>query len=170
MNKSIIKICTLALALVFAAATGVDAQKVGHMSSQAIFLEMPETKSAQKNLEDYRKQLSSQLEGRQKALQQKIQKGNEDVQAGVLTRIQIQALEEEVRKEGAEIEKKAMELEQQYAKREIELLQPLEQKFNAAVKQVADESGYTYILETATLLHANDSDNITDKVKAKLGM
>jgi len=34
-----IKIFTLAVALVFAAATGVDAQKVGHMSSQEVFLE-----------------------------------------------------------------------------------------------------------------------------------
>ena len=63
-----------------------------------------------------------------------------------------------------------MELEKQYAKRELELLQPLEKKFNDAVKQVADENGYTYILETATLLHARPEDNITDRVKAKLGM
>jgi len=160
----------MAVALVFAAATGVDAQKVGHMSSQAVFLEMSETQSAQKNLEDYRKQLSSQIEGRQKALQQKMQTGSADAQAGKLTPIQIKALEDEIQKEGAAIEKTAMELEQQYAKRELELLQPLEQKFNAAVKQVADENGYTYIMETATLLHASPADNITDKVKSKLGM
>lgn len=170
MNKSMIKIFTLAVALVFAAATGVDAQKVGHMSSQEVFLEMPGTKAAQKNLEDYRKQLSSQLEGRQKALQQKIEKGSADAQAGTLTPIQIKALEDEIQKEGAAIEKKAMELEQDYAKKELELLQPLEEKFRNAVKQVADENGYTYVMETAGLLHASSSDNITAKVKAKLGM
>lgn len=170
MNKSIIKIFTLAVALVFATATGVDAQKVGHMSSQEVFLEMPETKKTLKELEDYRKQLSSQLEGRQKTLQQKIQDGNKKAQEGVLTPIQIKALEEEIQTEGAAIEKKVGELEQQYAKREIDALKPLEEKFMNAIKQVADENGYAYVLETAGLLHANPADNITAKVKSKLGM
>ena len=168
MNKSIIKIFTLAVALVFAAATGVDGQKIGHMSSQEVFLEMPGTKAAQKNLEDYRKQLSSQLESRQLALQQRIQDAN--ARANDMSPNEIKALEEEIQKEGLAIEKKAMELEQDYAKRELDLLQPLEEKFRNAVKQVADENGYTYVMETAALLHASSSDNITAKVKAKLGM
>lgn len=168
MNKSMIKIFTLSLVLIFAAATGVDAQKIGHMSSQAVFLEMPETKSAQSKLEDYRQQLSSELEGRQKALQQKIENGRKS--AGDLTPNQIKALEEEIQKEGLAIETKARELEQKYVEKEMELLKPLEEKFIAAIKSVADANGYTYIMETGTLLHAQPGDDITGKVKSKLGM
>jgi len=168
MNKSMIKIFTLSIALIFAAATGVDAQKIGHMSSQAVFLEMSETKAAQSKLEDYRKQLSSELENRQKALQQKI--ANARRTADELSPNQIKVLEAEIQEEGQAIETKARELEQQYVAREVELLKPLEEKFMAAIKSVADANGYTYIMETGTLLHAQGGDDITDKVKAKLGM
>jgi len=51
------------------------------------------------------------------------------------------------------------------------LTQPLYDKLGSAIDQVVTEGGYDYIFDITSLLYfADDADDITDKVKAKLGM
>ena len=51
-------------------------------------------------------------------------------------------------------------------------LRPYFQKAEGAIKEVATEGKYSYIFDTSVgaVLHSNDSDNIMDAVKKKLGI
>ena len=57
------------------------------------------------------------------------------------------------------------------AKRE-ELLKPILDKVDVAIKAVGKEGGYLYIFDTSTgaTLYALESEDVLPKVKAKLGL
>jgi len=52
------------------------------------------------------------------------------------------------------------------------LLQPIYDKVNTAIKAVAEEEGYAFIFDGSTqvLLYADETTDVSSKVKAKLGM
>lgn len=52
------------------------------------------------------------------------------------------------------------------------MVEPINKKISEAIKAVAQEGKYTYILEAGggMLLYAADSEDITPKVKQKLGL
>ena len=54
--------------------------------------------------------------------------------------------------------------------KQIEMLKPFQEKLIEAIKIVAKENGYTYIFDKNTVLYYSDSEDITNKVKAKLGI
>ena len=43
-------------------------------------------------------------------------------------------------------------------------------KVLVAIKEVAKENRYTYVFDVSTQLFNSESDDLTDKVKAKLGV
>ena len=51
-----------------------------------------------------------------------------------------------------------------------QLLTPIRQKALDAIKEVAKENKYTYVFDVSTQLFNSESDDLTDKVKAKLGL
>ena len=61
--------------------------------------------------------------------------------------------------------------QQNFQKKESELFQPIVEKLQKAIKDVGAEGKFIYIYEEATLLYRSDkSVDVTDLVKAKLGM
>ena len=65
-----------------------------------------------------------------------------------------------------------LKLEIDLSNKEIELLQPIEEKATDAINAVAEKGKYTYILDSSSgiLLYSKDSENILDKVKKELGL
>ncbi len=53
-----------------------------------------------------------------------------------------------------------------------ELLKPIQEKVDAAIRAVATENGYSYIIDNSqgTILYADPSSNVMDLVKVKLGL
>jgi len=160
----------LMFALVCFAATTVNAQKIGHMNSQFIFSEMPKTKAAQSNLESYSKQLEGDFKKKEDVLAKKIQDGEARYAAGNMTQNELQSLQAEIQKQGAELEKTRQQLGQQLMEKEAKLLEPLRDEFVAAIEAVAKANGYNLIIDSAAILYAEDADDVTALVKAKLGM
>ncbi len=167
--KSIIKSGLLLLAFVCLATVNADAQqKIGHTNSQILFADMPATKAAKSQLEDYSKQLNDQYTAKEKTLQQKL--ADAQKKANELTPNQIKELETDFQKQGLELEKTRQTLEQDLLKKEQELMEPLTKKFTDAIAAVAKENGYSYIIDSTALLHGVDSDDVTSLIKTKLGM
>jgi len=148
----------------------MHAQKFGYLNSAALLQEMPEVKEAEANLATLQKQL-----------QAKGQKMVEDFQtkyADLESRQQEIApkdLEVEVQKlrdEEANIGKYEQDMQRQLAEKRETLLQPILDRVNAAIKELAEAEGYTYIFDSSAgvLLYADESTDVTDKVKTKLGM
>jgi len=169
------KITILTSIVVFVLAfctTEAFSQKFGYLNSQALLAELPEVKQAdatlqalQTQLEKKGQQMVQELEGKYKDLQRREQSGE----------ISPKALEEEGRKlkeQEGELGKYEQDVQKQLVSKRQEMLQPLIDKVNAAIKQVAQEGQYTYIFDSSAgmLLYAQDSLDVTATVKAKLGI
>ncbi len=149
-----------------------QAKKLGYINSAAILAEMPEVKQMQANLEGFQTQLQKKGEQMVAEYQQKQQEAIQRKERGELSPVQ----EEQVLKELQEKEQKIYayqaEMQQKLAEKEQTLLKPILEKINKAIQEVAKSEGYAYIfdLSTGAILYADESLDLTNKVKAKLGM
>ncbi|RMF04758.1 MAG: OmpH family outer membrane protein, partial [Bacteroidetes bacterium] len=50
-----------------------------------------------------------------------------------------------------------------------ELLQPIYDQINAAIKEVAKENGFTFIFDQAVLLYGEETLDVSAAVRSKLG-
>ena len=169
--KKIIKTSFLFIAFLSMTAT-MQAQKFGYVHSAAILSEMPEVKQADSNLETLQKQLYKKGEGMVELLQKDYAAVQQKVAAGELSPKQ---QEDEVKKletRQAEIAKFEQEMEQQLVAKREELLKPIYDKVNQAIKDVAKDGGYQMIFDASTsiLLYAEDGADVSEQVKTKLGI
>jgi outer membrane protein len=54
--------------------------------------------------------------------------------------------------------------------KQLELLEPFQTKLIEAIKKIAKANNYSYIFDISTLVFYASSDDLTDKVKAELGI
>ena len=160
----------LFVAAFFVLTPSMEAQKFGYINSGEILNALPEVKQADANLEAYQKQLQKNGQKMVEQFQKDYEAIQQKVQAGTLSPKQ----QEE---EGAKLQQRQLEI-QQYeqdmvqkleAKRNT-LLKPIYDKVDVAIKAVAKEGGYQFIFEQGVLLYADESQDVSAKVKAKLGM
>ena len=142
--------------------------KFGYIDSQELLILMPERDKALKELQDYEKSLTTTLESMMNEGQQLLQEyQNLPANYPELDRkdkeLELQTLEERIQmfQQGAQ---------ENLQNKNLELTQPIIQKINAAIQEVAVEGGYTYIFDKSfgNILYAKDSENILEKVKKKL--
>lgn len=155
--------------MVFAAAF-VNAQKLGYVNSQAILSELPEVKQAEANLEAHKnamqkkgQQMVTNLQNKYAALQQKEQRGE----------MSPKQLEEEAKVLKAEEQKIAayeQQMQTEIMQKQEKLLKPILDRVKKAIDDVAKEQGYTYIFDSigGFILYANEKNDVSDLVKAKL--
>ena len=168
--KSIAKWGVMVFAVIAFAATNMTAQKIGHMNSQLVFTEMPATKSAKSSMEDFSKQLNSDYVAKEEKLQKKVADAEKRYAEGNMTPKELEAVRAEIQKQLGALEQDRQRFQQQLIEKEEKLMQPLVTKFTDAIKSVATENGYDFIIDSTALLYAEDADDVTDKVKAKLSM
>lgn len=145
-------------------------QKVAVVDVNSIIMQMPETKAMQKSLDD----LLKKYEDTHVAMQEEFQKKYEAYEAereGLLDTIRTRR-EQELQDQAKRIQDLQQVAQQDYQKKQVELLTPIQKKLQDAIAAVGNENGYTYIVDAATVLFMNNSTAIdaTSKVKAKLGM
>lgn len=168
------KITTSALVLFFLiSGTGLYAQnlKFGHINSQELLQAMPENDSAQAQLERFAKQLQDQMEAMQTELNTKYQDYlNQQEQLTDLIR---KTKEEEIQQLQERIQNFQNTAQQEMQKKQNELMTPIINKANEAIKAVARENGFIYIFDISrgTILYFSDkSQDILPLVKQKLGI
>ncbi|MFO7879377.1 MAG: OmpH family outer membrane protein [Bacteroidales bacterium] len=161
----------MALALLLSSAAGSFAQKaeLGYVRVEAIFKEMPERAQAEKQITEYSKQLENQLQTMNSEFERKYQEYEENYETwGAAVRsdkeMEIQQLQQRIQGFQQSAQSDMQEKEQ-------ELLKPIYEKIRTAIKDVGDEEGYTYIYDDSVLLYkSEDSNDLTDLVKTKLGL
>ncbi len=152
--------------------TMMQAQKFGYISSQEILELMPEFKTANSELDVMKGMVEKKGKEMVAVLQAKYQDLQKKQDEGTMARIDIQKQAEALKLEEAglgEFEKSSQE--SIYRKTE-ELLKPLQEKFNKAVKDVAAENGFTYIFDSGAglILYADPANDATKLLKTKLGI
>jgi len=147
--------------------------KYGHLNYGNLLEQFPQREAADKELATYRDQLIKKGETRAKAWQDKVMKLQEAAQKGTLPGMKIQEQQVALQKEQQEIAAYEQEVIQLISKKRDDLLKPIVDKMNAAVKAVGKENGYTMIFDTSlfnNVLYADESEDVMDLVKRKLGM
>lgn len=150
----------------------VSAQKFARVNLQEIVVAMPEFDQAQKNLEAFGKDLQEQMEQIQVEFNNKLAdfQKNQGTMAASVKQMRQQELEQ-LQQRFAEFQQIA---QQDFQKKESELLEPVQKKANEAVNKVAKSAGYLAVFNTAVpSLAYFDEAQLTDisaLVKKELGI
>lgn len=162
MKKFII---TLALILPMA----VSAQKIGHINPQEIFQAMPERVQVQNKLDTLASQYENQIATMQEEINKKyteFQQTQAD-QPEAIKQVRIQELTELQQR----YELFVQTAQQDIQRKQQELLAPVYERIQKAIKAVGDANGYTYVLDvTAAAYVSPDADDVTPLVKKELGI
>lgn len=169
--KKLIKI-SLLLAVFACMTVTVQAQKFGYVFSLEIISQFPEKKQADTNLETLQAQLQKKFEDMYTKAQDKAKQFQVRFDAGELSPVEQQNAQTEMAAEEKKILEFQKEIQEKIAKKRESLYGPILDKVDAAIKEVAKDGQYTMVFnaDTQILLYADESTNLTDKVKAKLGM
>lgn len=144
--KKAIKL-TLAVVLVMGA-TSLFAQKFGRINTQEIIMAMPETKTMQENMDTFAKELSDNIETMNVEFNTKLQ----DFQKNYNTFSD--AIKEVKEKELNDMQTRTREFQeraqQDYQKKQNELLAPIIDKAKSAIDKVAAAGGFLVVFDTST--------------------
>ncbi|HRJ15204.1 MAG TPA: OmpH family outer membrane protein [Saprospiraceae bacterium] len=169
MMKHLLK-TGLALLLMFGLTQTMSAQKFGYINSSMILAELPEVKGAEATLEALQQQLQKKgqsmlekLQADYAVVQQKVERGELSPKQQETEGARLKAAEEEIGK----FEQNMMA---QLENKRNELLKPIYDKVNQAIKDVAKENGFQFIFDQGVLLFAEESQNVAPLVKSKLGI
>lgn len=165
---------TLVLVFTFVSSTSAIAQKFGHINSQELLTQMPETKAAQTSIEKKRDELQAQAETMNNEFQKKIQEYQEMMAS---QNSSSDLLKQNKEKELQDLQQRIQAFQgaarEDLAKKEAELLSPVIEKAQKAIEEVGKENNLVYIFEvnSGTLLYFSDESlDVLPLVKAKLGL
>ncbi len=166
------RILLIAAFLVFVAA-GASAQskiKVGHIDFAKLYAEMPGQDSIKKVFQEHARSLQETFNSMQTEYQNKLQ----DYQSNMATMSNLirQNKERELMDIQTRLENFRNQAEEDLQAKELELSKPIIDKARAAIRDIAKENGYTFILNNteSMILYAEPTDDITPLVKKKLGI
>ena len=134
----------LIIAMMLILPMAVSAQKFGHINTQELFTQMPEVNQVKLKMDTIQSQYENQLASMNEEIQKKAQdyQANEATMADAVKQI-----------------------------RQQELLAPIHEKMAKAIKAVGEREGYTYIFDSAAMVHIGaDAKDVTPAVKKELGI
>jgi len=161
-------ICFLAL-LCFSGT--LNAQKYGHVNLGNLLTLLPEIETNSTELESYRNKLRDDLQARIDVWEKKVISVQNTVSD--LPPNQVKIKEAELLKEQEILLKEEQGLNALVLEKRNQIMAPLIDKAQKAIKTVGRENGYTMIFDTSipnVTLFATESDDLTSLVLAKLGV
>ena len=161
----------LALALTIGfAATAVAQQKIGHIDVEELVAVMPETQTANAEIQKYQEQ----LEGDSQAMQEEYMTKMQNAQANVdtWTQLRLQKEQEELEAMGQRIMQFNQSAQQELQRKQMDLMLPIIEKAQEAINAVAKSNSFTYILDSSTgkavVVFLENGEDIMPLVKAEL--
>ncbi|MDP3916564.1 MAG: OmpH family outer membrane protein [Bacteroidota bacterium] len=169
--KSVLKICVLGILLFSASFVQAQAPKFGHVDLQALIEVMPERATAEKQFVAYQKELEDALGMMQKEFQTKYMEyaTKRDSLSETLRKLK----EEDLNAMNERIQTYQTTAQQQLQTKQGELLKPVFDKADKAVKEVGAEKGLIYVFDMSSrtiLYNSKESLDLLPLVKTKLGI
>ncbi|MDH6306091.1 outer membrane protein [Parabacteroides sp. PF5-5] len=164
MKKLIVLLCMI-LPL------GVVAQemKIAYVNVQEIFSAMPEIPTIEKQLEELNQKYDKEL----RVMQEEYQRKSADYiaqQDSLTENIKLKRMQE-IEDIRTRVENFIPVAQQDIQKKQQELIAPVQEKIQNAIKAIGEEKGYTYIIDPQVFLYTgNSAINATSFVKTKLGI
>ena len=159
------------VAALFAIGT-VSAQKFARINVQEVVMAMPEFDEAQKNLEAFGKDLNEQMEQIQVEFNNKLAdfQKNQATMAASVKQMRQQELEQ-LQQRFSEFQQIA---QQDFQKKQAELIEPVQKKAQEAVNKVAKANGYVVVFDVSvpSLAYIDEAQttDIAPLVKKELGI
>ncbi|MCK5775245.1 MAG: OmpH family outer membrane protein [Bacteroidales bacterium] len=167
--KNLIKLFVVVLTLGLALNIQAQTAKIGHLNFQELMSVMPGQEEINTALETHVAGLEAQLQAMNSEYETKVT----DYQATQATMSEIirQTKEKEIIDLQQRIEAFNQQAQYEIQNKQLELTQPLIKKAQDAINAVAQENGFTYIINAneQILLYSNGTD-ILPLVKTKLGL
>ena len=168
--KKVLKL-TLAIALLMGS-TSLFAQKFGRINTQEIIMSMPETKTMQTNMEAYAKELQDNIETMNVEFNTKLQDFQKNF--NTMNDMAKEMKEKDLNDLQALIREFQERAQQEYQKKQNELLAPIIEKAKNAIDKISAAGGYLVVFDTSTgSLAYFDEATLTDiapEVKKELGI
>jgi len=147
--------------------------KIGFTSVEYVLSQMPESKQIESDLKAYGTQLEAQLKSKQTAFQTKLdayQKGG-----AAMTPVVKADTEKELQTMQQGLQEFSQTAQQSMQQKQQTLLRPVLDKIQKNIDAVANEQGYTYILNSDSgsnpiLLHGPKDGDVSDIILKKMGI
>lgn len=157
--------------------SAIFAQKFAYIDTESLIVLMPETETAQAQLEAVYSELQTQLEEMQVEYNNKYMDylANEEKtvgEEGKWSKAIKTTKEEELMQLQERMQNFQLTAEQTVQESQIELFTPIYDKVDAAVEEVAKEKGYICVFDINNILYINPDkcDDVIGDVKSKLGI
>lgn len=141
--------------------------KIGYVNSMEILYKMPEVAAAERELQQYAQSLDKQYQEETQKFQEKYQRYMEDNTVS-------ETVQKARAQEMQDMQQSLMNLqsssEEEIQKKRDVLFKPIEEKVNRVIRSVAQENGYTHVLDAASILYIEDAYNLTPQVKQALNI
>jgi len=144
--------------------------KFGHVNYTGIITNMPGIDSIQAIVTNYAADLQSIGEQMYKEFEEKQIALEKLINAGNTSQAVLKIRQDELMAIYKRMEEFRQSADADIQDRQVELLEPFQTKLTDAIKKVAKANNYNYIFDISTLLFYAASDDLTDKVKAELGI
>ncbi|MDR2971537.1 MAG: OmpH family outer membrane protein [Bacteroidales bacterium] len=144
--------------------------KFGHVDYSAIITNMPGIDSIQNVINDYvsdlqiiNNQMEKEFEEKQIALENLSKSAN-------ISQAILKLKQDELLAMYKRIQEFKQSAQNDIQDKQVELLEPFQTKLSEAVKKIAKINKYNYVFDISVLLYYTLGDDLTDKVKAELGI
>jgi outer membrane protein len=170
MKKAIVLFAVLVLLIGTSFETSAQTQKIGFIDFNGLIQMMPGIDSVKTKLQSYQQTLSDQMDQMRTEFENKYL--DYQSQAATMSDLIKQTKEKELSDLQARIDAFQQKAHQDLQAKQEELLKPVIDKARGAVKEVAKENKYTYILNNIedVVLFSEPTDDIMPMVKKKLGI
>lgn len=143
--------------------------KIAYVNTQEVFMAMPEVSAMETQMADLNEKYKVELKQMQDEYTNKYSAYIAQ-QDSLTENIKLRRMSEieDIRER---MDNFVQVAQQDVQKKQQELMMPIQQKLQDAIKAVGNEKGYTYIIDPAAILHiGNGSIDATSFVKTKLGL
>lgn len=169
INRAFMAKKKIIIAMMLALPMIASAQKFGHINTQELFAQMPEVNQVKLKMDTIQNQYEMQLASMNEEIQRKAQdyQAQEATMPDAVKQIRQQELQEMQQR----IQLFYQTAEQDIQKKQQELLLPVHEKMTKAIQKVGERDGYTYIFDSAAMVHIGaDAIDVTPAVKKELGI
>jgi outer membrane protein len=148
----------------------INAQKYGYLNIEELYKSMPEYDSAIVQIEKLRMEFENQLAGMQNELSNKTASLNNE--SANISEFLRKTRQEELKNLDVRIQLFSVKANAQLEDMKNQLLQPIMARADNALKAVAGEQGFVFVLDGGQLLYTDEKKctNMLPLVKAKLGV
>jgi outer membrane protein len=169
--KNALKLIFISALLIAGPVVTAQTLKFGHINSSRLLGMMPEREAAQRQLQREAQSLTEELEKLQVEYQNKLQTYLEG--QDTLSNTVRQLRERELTELQSRIQEFSQGAQEDLQRREMELIQPIFEKIEKTISEVARERGYIYVFDldaNSVLYFSDDSEDVLPFVREKMGL